>query len=170
LLHIGQKKERKETDMNIQPITANDVPTVERLAYEYNQELGPDETSKEAVLRWIAFVSQAAWTGKHFFWLACVEEHIAGFVSFQIRTNPFTQKTYGFIEDLYVIPPFRRRGYAKELVQTAFRELRQHGAEYIELDVLAHNERALAFWKKQGLTLHHYVLTRPFPSEEEQQE
>ena len=156
--------------MNIQPITAGDVPTVEQLAYEYNQELGPDETSKEAVLRWIAFVTQAACAGKHFFWLARVEERIAGFVSFQMRTNPFAQKTYGFIEDLYVAPPFRRRGYAEKLVQAASRELRQHGAAYIELDVLAHNEHGLAFWKKQGLTLHHYVLTRPFPSEEEQLE
>jgi ribosomal protein S18 acetylase RimI-like enzyme len=160
----------KRGSMNIQPITVDDVSEVEQLAYEYNQKLDPDETSKEAVHRWIAFVTQAAWAGKHFFWLARVERHIAGFVSFQMRTNPFTQKTYGFVEDLYIVPPFRRRGYAEELAQTAFRELRQHGAEYIELDVLVMSEHGLAFWKKQGLTLHHYVLTRPFPLSEEGQE
>lgn len=147
--------------MNIQPITADDVPIVEQMAYEYNQEIDPDETSQEAVHRWIAAVAQASWDGQHFFWLARAEGHIAGFVSFQMRTNLFTQKSYGFIEDLYIALPFRRRGYAAELVRAAFRELHRHGAKYIELDVLAHNERGLAFWKKQGLTLHHYVLTRP---------
>jgi ribosomal protein S18 acetylase RimI-like enzyme len=163
---MKSKGRKKRGHMNIYPIAANDIPVIEQLAYEYNQELDPNETRKEAVHRWIASVSQATWAGKHFFWLARIEEHIAGFVSFQIRTNPFTQKTYGFIEDLYIAPPFRRCGHAQDLAQAAFRELRQHGAEHIELDVLAHNENALVFWKKQGLTLHHYVLTGPFPSEE----
>lgn len=156
--------------MEIQPITADDVPIVERLAYDYNKELDPKGPRKEAVLQWIASVFEATWIGKRFFWLARFEEDVAGFVSFQICPNPFTKEAYGFIEDLYIAPPFRRRGYAEKLMQAVLRELSQRGARHIQLDVLAHNEQGLVFWKKQGFTLHHYVFIQSFSAENTQKE
>jgi ribosomal protein S18 acetylase RimI-like enzyme len=147
--------------MKIDPMTTDDVPIIEQLAYEYNCELDPQQTRQAAVNRWIASVAQATTEGRHFFWLARVEEQITGFVSFRLSTNPFTQQTYGFIEDLYIAPPFRRRGYAEELARAAFAEISRQGASKIQLDVLVHNEQGLAFWSKLGLTLHHYVLEIP---------
>lgn len=147
--------------IDIRPIALDDISFVEQLAYNYNYELDPQETRKEAVSRWIASVSQQTFDGKHFFWLAWVEKQIAGFVSFQMRTNPFTQQTYGFIEDLYIAPPFRRRGYAEQLARAAFGEISQRGAGQIQLEVLANNQSAFAFWQKLGLLVHHHVLTMP---------
>ncbi|SRR5258706_6429267 len=149
--------------MKIDPITADDVPTIEQLAYEYNRELEPRETRQEAVNRWIASVASATAAGRHFFWLARVEEQIIGFVSFRLSTNPFTQETSGFIEDLYIAPPFRRRGEASELARAAFAEISRQGASKIQLDVLVKNEKGLAFWRKLGLAPHHYVLEMPAP-------
>jgi ribosomal protein S18 acetylase RimI-like enzyme len=57
--------------------------------------------------------------------------------------------------------PFRRCGYAEKLARAAFVELARQGAHRIHLDVLVHNEQGLAFWRKLGLTLHHYVLEMP---------
>jgi ribosomal protein S18 acetylase RimI-like enzyme len=71
------------------------------------------------------------------------------------------QETYGFIEDLYIIPSMRKRGYAKDLAYAAITKLSRVGATKIQLDVLANNKQALAFWQKLGLTPHHYVLSMP---------
>ncbi len=149
--------------IKIDPITTGDVPILEQLAYEYNRELDPRETRQEAVNRWIASVAEATAAGRHFFWLARVEEQITGFVSFRLSTNPFTQETSGFIEDLYIAPSFRRRGEASELARAAFAEISRQGASKIQLDVLVNNEKGLAFWRKLGLALHHYVLEMPVP-------
>ena len=147
--------------MKIDPITTGDVPIIEQLAYEYNRELDPQETRQEAVKRWITAVAEATAAGRHCFWLARVEEQITGFISFRLSANPFNQETYGFIEDLYIAPLFRRRGYAEGLARAAFAELSRQGASSIQLDVLVNNEQGLAFWRKLGLTLHHYVLEMP---------
>jgi ribosomal protein S18 acetylase RimI-like enzyme len=64
-------------------------------------------------------------------------------ITFRLSTNPFTQQTYGFIEDLYIAPPFRRRGEASELARAAFVELSRQGAHRIQADVLVHNEQGL---------------------------
>jgi hypothetical protein len=92
--------------MKIDPITTGDVPIIEQLAYEYNRELDPQETRQEAVNRWITSVAEAIADGRHCFWLVRLEEQITGFVSFRLSTNPFTQETSGFIEDLYIAPSF----------------------------------------------------------------
>ena len=113
--------------MKIDPITTGDVPIIEQLAYAYNRELDPQETRQEAVNRWITAVAEATAAGRHCFWLARVEEQLTGFVSFRLSTNPFTQETYGFIEDLYIAPSFRRRGYAEELARAAFAEISRQG-------------------------------------------
>jgi ribosomal protein S18 acetylase RimI-like enzyme len=147
--------------IEIRPITLADIPIVEQLAYDYNYELDPQATTQDAVVRWIAAVAQAALVGRHFFWLAWAGEQIVGFVSFQMRANPFTQQTHGFIEDLYIASPFRRRGYAEELARAAFAEISGHGTCEIQLEVLANNQQALAFWQKLGLGIRHHVLAMP---------
>lgn len=153
--------------IQIRPITPADLPIVEQLAYDYNYELDPQETRREAVNRWIATAVQEAQAGQHFFWLFCVEEEIAGFVSFQMRANPFTQSIHGFIADLYVVPPFRRCGYAERLARAAFAEISRHGACEIQLEVLANNQQALAFWQKLGLRMRHHVLALPVQENDE---
>jgi ribosomal protein S18 acetylase RimI-like enzyme len=57
----------------------------------------------------------------------------------------------------------RRRGEASELARAAFAEISRQGASNIQLDVLVNNEPGLAFWRKLGLALHHYVLEMPVP-------
>ncbi|HCI80898.1 MAG TPA: hypothetical protein DHW02_14545 [Ktedonobacter sp.] len=109
--------------LQIRPITQGDIEVVERLAYDYNYELDSVETTRDAVSRWITAATSESEKGNHYFWLACIEDAIAGFVSFELRTNPFTQETYGFIEDMYVVPSYRRRGYAEQLARAAFAEL-----------------------------------------------
>jgi ribosomal protein S18 acetylase RimI-like enzyme len=107
------------------------------------------------VSRWITSAAEATAAGKHFFWLARVEEQITGFVSFRLSTNPFTQETSGFIKDLYIASYFRRRGYAEELARAVLAGISRQGASKIQLDVLMNNE--------QDLALHHYVLEMPVP-------
>jgi ribosomal protein S18 acetylase RimI-like enzyme len=48
-----------------------------------------------------------------------------------------------------------------ELARAAFVEISRQGASKIQLDVLVNNEQGLAFWRKLGLALYHYVLEMP---------
>jgi ribosomal protein S18 acetylase RimI-like enzyme len=56
----------------------------------------------------------------------------------------------GFVDILYVRPSARGSGMAAELVRAAAVELRDQGADMLELEVLASNEQARAVYERWG--------------------
>ena len=64
------------------------------------------------------------------------------------------------IGDIYVREPYRSTGLADRLVERAAADAREHGCEELRLDVDAGNERALAFYAKQGFEPYRKQLTR----------
>ena len=64
---------------------------------------------------------------------------------------------------MYIVPAFRRHGYAQKLALAACTEVYRQGAQRIQLDVLVHNQSALAFWQRFGLVPHHVLISMPLP-------
>ena len=63
---------------------------------------------------------------------------------------PFFEHRYrGYIHDVYVMEPYRRRGVGRRLVAEILTWLRQHGVSMVELTVAARNE-AIPFWESLG--------------------
>jgi ribosomal protein S18 acetylase RimI-like enzyme len=73
------------------------------------------------------------------------EDKIAGFVTY----HPL-EGYKGRIQFLVVAKEFRKKGYAKELMQYAINGLKKQGMCFIEIAVRAHNEPAVNLYKKFG--------------------
>jgi ribosomal protein S18 acetylase RimI-like enzyme len=65
--------------------------------------------------------------------------------------NQNTDETVGFINEMYVLPPFRNQGVAKKLCQAAFIQLRSEGYKKVQLNVYAGNH-AKHLYGKLGFT------------------
>lgn len=55
-----------------------------------------------------------------------------------------------YLEDLFVRPEFRGRGYGKKLLQELAKETRRIGGERLEWSVLKWNEPSIKFYKGIG--------------------
>ncbi len=56
----------------------------------------------------------------------------------------------GYLSTVVVDPAYRRRGFAKELLERSRKATRARGKPFVALDVLASNERARALYAKMG--------------------
>lgn len=70
----------------------------------------------------------------------------------------------GFVDILYVRPQARGSGVAAELVHAAAVELREQGADVLELEVLASNEDARAVYERWGFAPVEVKLAAPIES------
>ena len=59
----------------------------------------------------------------------------------------------GYLQHLIVLPAFRRKGIATELVETCLGELERLGIFKSHVDVFRMNAPAKAFWERRGWTL-----------------
>jgi ribosomal protein S18 acetylase RimI-like enzyme len=62
----------------------------------------------------------------------------------------FPERLTGYVAEVCVYRPYRRRGYGRAMASALARELRRAGAEAVELDVLPGNRGAMRFWARQG--------------------
>ncbi len=61
------------------------------------------------------------------------------------------QASVGYLNDLYVAPPYRGMGLARALTARAEDWLREQEVTVMELQVLGKNLGAREYWKKQGM-------------------
>jgi len=64
------------------------------------------------------------------------------------------------VGDIYVTEPYRGSGLADRLIERAAADARDHGCAEMRLDVAVDNERARAFYGKQGFEPYREQLTR----------
>jgi len=65
------------------------------------------------------------------------------------------------IELVYVRPRARRQGVAAALIRECLRDAREHGAEWVSLDVLESNAEARAVWHRLGFQDVEHLLAQP---------
>jgi ribosomal protein S18 acetylase RimI-like enzyme len=65
------------------------------------------------------------------------------------------------VELVHVRPSARRRGVATALLRECVSDAREHGAEWVSLDVLAANDTARSIWRKLGFDEVELVLAQP---------
>jgi GNAT superfamily N-acetyltransferase len=77
----------------------------------------------------------------------------AGFALFFHNYSTFLGKPGLYLEDLFVVPEFRGRGYGRELLQELAAIAVERGCGRFEWSVLDWNEPAIGFYKKLGAKL-----------------
>ena len=82
--------------------------------------------------------------------LAFNKNMVAGFAVWYPTFSTFLGQPGAFLEDLYVRPPFRKRGIGRELLAAAAKEALIAGCARFEWRALKWNDTALKFYKSLG--------------------
>jgi ribosomal protein S18 acetylase RimI-like enzyme len=56
----------------------------------------------------------------------------------------------GYLQHVVVLPAFRGRGVAQQLVARCLKQLEREGIRKVHLDVLRTNEEAIGYWSRRG--------------------
>ena len=141
------------SSIQIRPATAEDVPTLfqlvmgladyEKLTHEVtgtpeqlHQNLFGPKPYAEAII-------------------AYVDEVPAGFALYFYNFSTFLMKPGLYLEDLFVLPDYRRQGVGSVIFQYLAKTALEKGCGRFEWSVLDWNESAIAFYKQKGATLMH---------------
>jgi len=72
---------------------------------------------------------------------------------------PDEEAGWGVVDDVFVLPEWRRRGIAKRLVGEGIKYLREQGLEEVRLDVVQSNEPAISLYRSMGyVTINEEVM------------
>ncbi|RSL68946.1 hypothetical protein CEP54_002548 [Fusarium duplospermum] len=82
--------------------------------------------------------------------LAVAPEGIAGMATYFLTFAAWLGRSGVCLEDLYVAPEYRRRGYARDLIQAIAKEANELGCSRMEWQCYKDNHRALQFYQSLG--------------------
>lgn len=85
--------------------------------------------------------------------VAEVEEKVVGMALYFYNFSTFLMKPGIYLEDLFVLPGYRRQGIATALLIALARQAVEQGCGRLEWSVLDWNESAIAFYKRIGAVL-----------------
>ena len=86
-------------------------------------------------------------------WLATLAGQPVGYaVTFPIFST-FLGRSGLYLEDLYIRPAFRHRGYGRALLEHLAREANRRGCPRLDWNVLAWNAAAIRFYESLGATM-----------------
>ncbi|SEV96464.1 GNAT family N-acetyltransferase [Natrinema salifodinae] len=89
-------------------------------------------------------------------------DSIVGFVSFSIERGSLDlDTTRGLLSNIYVDPAYRDRGIGAALLEAAEDALAERGADVMLLEVMADNEAARRFYRRQGYDSFRVTMGRP---------
>ncbi|MBO3753367.1 MAG: GNAT family N-acetyltransferase [Candidatus Brockarchaeota archaeon] len=119
--------------------------------------------SEENADKWISFIRDTLVRGKSFLFLAKIGNKPIGFCTSSIFETPLeVSEPMGSINDLYVLPEFRRRGVGRKLMVESLRKLKAKGVEAIRLSVLKENKAAVRLYEKLGFKIYQYGMEKTF--------
>lgn len=91
---------------------------------------------------------------------------IVGFVTFEPDTGSYeTDATTGTVTNLFVRPDRRGEGVGRELLAAAERALSEGGADAVSLEVMARNEAARRFYRREGYGQHRVTMSKALADE-----
>ena len=82
-----------------------------------------------------------------------IEDKIVGFGLFISNYSTFLTKPGIYLEDLFVLPEYRRQGIGKAMLSYLGKLALKRGAGRLEWSVLDWNASAIAFYQKMGATV-----------------
>jgi GNAT superfamily N-acetyltransferase len=135
-------------DFVIRPATGDDVPALLRMirALAAYEKLPREVLASEAVIRQALFgtapLAEAV--------LGCVGEEAVAFALFFRTFSTFRGAPGLYLEDIFVEPQWRGRGFGKRLFSHLTAAALARGCDRLEWAVLDWNESALGFYRSLG--------------------
>lgn len=86
---------------------------------------------------------------------------VVGYAVGRVTTLPpfFEHRYRGYIHDVFVTPPHRRRGIGRRLVDEILRWLQRRDVSLVELTVAVNND-AIPFWERLGFRVYMHQMKR----------
>ena len=91
-------------------------------------------------------------------WVLTLGEKPIGYIVLTLGFSFEFLGTDAFIDELYILPEFRRRGFAKRAVQHLEIEARKLGVNAVHLEVDEGNEPAFELYRENGFEDHNRFL------------
>lgn len=84
--------------------------------------------------------------------VATSSDEVVGFMLCMLSPNVpvFKEKTIGLVSDVYVLPGFRMKGVAKEMLKYGLRWFKKNRVTSVQLNVAAANFEARSAWAQMG--------------------
>jgi len=94
-------------------------------------------------------------------WLLCQDSKPVGYVALTVGFSFEFHGHDAFIDELYVDPAYRGRGYGREAVAFVEKKAREMGVNAIHLEVDRGNEPALELYRRAGFEDHdRFLMTK----------
>ena len=129
-----------------------------REMFDIEQYVVPSEGNMR---RWVGYVKEELASGQGVLLAARDDERIVGFVYASVSHGfplDVTRKV-GRLNDLYVLPEYRRRGIGQRLLTDCVKIMRESDAEAVRTRVLAENKPAIAFYEELGFRMRSHGMT-----------
>jgi ribosomal protein S18 acetylase RimI-like enzyme len=112
--------------------------------------------------KWFSFVRDGLDKKRTLMLIAKAEEKTVGFVSATLpREQAFeVAQSFGIVNDLYVLPEFRRKGIGKKLLEECLNRIRAGGFKAARLSVLLGDESAIRLYQKLGFRIFMHSMAR----------
>ncbi|WP_214761910.1 MULTISPECIES: GNAT family N-acetyltransferase [Exiguobacterium] len=116
-----------------------------------NREEATNHVSADSREKMIEAYEHSAKFGAYF--LCLVDgETLIGWTQIDKAFDYLTGAEVGWINDLYVKPAYRGRGYSKQLMREALDTFKQMGHTDVRLNVYAHNQTAMHLYEQLGFS------------------
>jgi GNAT superfamily N-acetyltransferase len=151
-------------DIALAPVAPEEIPILMELIRELArfEQLEHEFTATAEGLHAALFGPQPAAGAL----LARVNGEPAGYAIYFSTFSSFTGRSGVWLDDLYVCPPFRKRGLGRKLIEAVAKIAAERDCARFEWLALDWNERALEFYRGLGArTLDEWVLLRIHPAE-----
>ena len=139
------------SDFTIRPATATDVPVL----FDLIQALAEYEKLSHAVTGNTDALKEHLFGAKPYAEAILAEYagQVVGFALFFPNYSTFLTKPGIYLEDLFVLPEFRRKGIGKAILQYLAQLAVERDCGRLEWSVLDWNEPAIAFYEQLGASV-----------------
>ena len=136
------------SSFQIRKATPEDVPQI----FQFIQELAEFEKLSHEVKSTVESLRQTIFSDQPVAYVVMAEEDSkpVGFCLYFFNYSTFLAQPGLYIEDLYVSPQFRSKGYGLKFLQYLAQEAHQKGCGRMEWSVLDWNEGAIRFYERLG--------------------
>lgn len=138
--------------LSIRPAEPSDAVHIVRLI----RQMGSDsDVNEEYVLHYLSGTERDVL-------LACLEENVAGLLSYSVRADLYHAGNSVLIEELVVDERFRGKGIGGALMDALLKRAEGLQGRELCLAVMPDNESAIRFYKRHGLVEEALFLERHF--------
>jgi ribosomal protein S18 acetylase RimI-like enzyme len=134
--------------LSVRRATASDVEVLVSLMQDYYAEANFPLDLESASSSFHALLANA---DSGCVWLAHPGTQPVGHAVLTVRHTMEHGGLSGYVDDLFVQPPFRRAGVGRAMLAQLFAEARCRGCSSVQVEVGASNVPALALYSKHGL-------------------